>query len=93
MDDEGVNDETKRARFYLRFMRKVNKRPGGCWLWTGAVGSKDGVGIVTFNGKRYASHRASWEFRYGSIPQEHMILRTCGERLCVNPAHMEMVKR
>lgn len=90
---EVMDDSSRRAHFYLRFMRKVSKQNDGCWLWAGAVGSKDRVGVVTFKGKRYSAHRVSWEFKHGSIPQGVMIQRTCGERLCVNPEHMEMVER
>lgn len=70
-----------------RFWAKVER--GGddeCWIWTGATDSK-GIGIVHRLGSRFFAHRVAWEILRGPLDGA-LLRRRCGNKLCVNPAHM-----
>lgn len=79
-----------------RFWTKVRKEPKGCWIWLGTQ-TRDGygffaVGLIGDGSKKLASaHRWSYEHFIGPIPPALTIDHLCFARLCVNPAHMEVV--
>lgn len=64
----------------------------GCWEWTGYVGNK-GYGLLPVPGTRSSTtaHRMSYEIYVGEIPPLHHVHHACGNRLCVNPNHLEAV--
>lgn len=63
-----------------------------CWLWRGAT-TKRGYGKVTVNYKTVAVHRFVYESLVGSIPSGLQIDHICGNKLCVNPHHLEAVSQ
>lgn len=69
------------------FWSKVDKSPGGCWVWTGAYGS-GGRGAIKFNGKRRSAPRLSWEINRGPIPDGLCVLHRCDNPAYVNPSHL-----
>lgn len=69
-----------------RFWRRVDKTPGGCWVWT--AGSSRGFGIFHVGGVLKAAHRLSYENSNGPVPKGGIIRSTCGNKLCVNPEHL-----
>lgn len=81
-----------------RVLRRV-ARVGDCWLWTGAVKSTGyaqvTVGSLTDGTRRggQLAHRVVYEALVGRIPAEHDLHHTCGVRHCVNPAHLEPIRR
>lgn len=75
-----------------RFLRKVvYNSDTTCWDW---VGSKYRRGYGHFrrkiNGKwvMYKSHRYSYEFYNGPIPEGAFVCHKCDTPGCVNPAHL-----
>src|SRR5574341_701009 len=82
-----------------RFWNKVKiAGPDECWIWIGAV-SDNGYGkIGRRKGLKYTSeyaHRMSYELTYGPIlgPRNSVVNHICSNRLCVNPAHLELVEQ
>lgn len=69
------------------FWTHVDKRPGGCWLWTGNRRNQYGQFYV---GARVlvAAHRYSYELAHGSIPRGVFVCHHCDTPGCVNPDHL-----
>ena len=73
-----------------RFWKYVEKTDT-CWLWTGA---KDGggygvIGMGGVGGKDEKAHRLSYMIHKGPIPDGKLILHSCDNPPCVNPAHLD----
>lgn len=74
-----------------RFWEKVQKGSiEECWNWTGSYRS-DGYGQLNLGKTKEgtgASHRLSWKFHFGEIPNKLHVLHSCDNKLCVNPNHL-----
>jgi hypothetical protein len=68
-----------------RFWSKVHKGPS-CWRWL--AGGTLGYGAFRWNGRSSMAHRVSWELVNGPVPAGQVVLQTCGDKLCVKPAHL-----
>ena len=89
-------NETERARNRHRLLTCAAENPQtGCWDWRGQV-SNSGYGRVklgTADGNRMDSaHRASYLVFVGVIPDGMYVRQTCGNRLCINPDHLELLR-
>lgn len=66
------------------------KREDGCWIWQRAVNSA-GYGHRYRNGKHRYAHVDAYERANGVVVTATQdVHHTCGEKLCVNPAHLEL---
>lgn len=76
---------------------------GPCWIWTAAKAGS-GYGVFYWNGRQVGAHQAAYEIFREPIPDEmepdHLCHpgdgscakgTRCPHRLCVNPAHLELV--
>jgi hypothetical protein len=73
----------------IRFWSKV-ERGVGCWLWTARV-DRDGYGAFSVSRRIIVrAHRHSWELAFGPPAPGACVLHRCGERRCVNPAHLKL---
>lgn len=83
----------------LQIMSRVRARievcrVTGCWVWQGPTsgdGRGGGYGRMSLNGQTVAVHRVVFTHYYGYIPGRKHIDHKCGNRLCCNPLHLEMV--
>jgi hypothetical protein len=65
--------------------------PGsGCWTWQRST-SYNGYGQLWHDGRVQRAHRVFYQLYVGPIPTGLQIDHTCGNRLCVNPDHLEAV--
>lgn len=71
-----------------RWQKKIQIDGRGCWIWTGTL---DGQGYPTVKGR--SAVRAIYSMCRPAIPPDKMCRRECGQRLCVNPAHVTLVPR
>lgn len=78
----------------------TDRRPNGCWLWTGGHFPK-GYGVIQVDGKARSVHRVVWELDHGPIPDglviDHLCHNsdpdclggdTCLHRGRINPDHL-----
>lgn len=97
----GTTDDGPRARAPLseRIWRHIDKRgPSQCWPWTGKS-RNSGYGTVGvgpgYRGRHELAHRVIWEIFNGPLPELDgwhgaVIKHKCNNRLCCNPAHLEL---
>ena len=69
-----------------KFWQRVDKT-GNCWLWTGAQGP-NGFGVTRWEDRNQYAHRVAYELIKGAIPDGLMVLHTCDNPTCCNPAHL-----
>lgn len=72
-----------------RFWKKVRKESEtGCWVWIGAIGKRNGYGVIGAGPRIARAHRVSWELHFGPIPDGLHVLHTCDRPECVAPHHL-----
>lgn len=76
----------------VRFWRFVDKRgPSECWLYR-RYGNEN-YGRFSIGPRGAASvlaHRFSYEMHVGPIPSGMLVMHTCDQPFCVNPAHLKL---
>lgn len=72
------------------FMHRVEKRPHGCWLWTGVI-QAGGYGRFRTQNRGHMAHRWLYEQLVGPIPEGMQLDHLCRVRNCVRPDHLEPV--
>lgn len=73
---------------------QIDRRPSPCHLWTGptsGTGKGGGYGRMSLNGQTVAVHLVVFTHYYGYIPGKKQVDHLCNQRLCCNPAHLELV--
>ena len=83
------------ARNQQRILALVSKDPSsGCWLWRHQI-SNSGYGRIMLRGNdgsyMESAHRASYSAFIAPLADGAQVRQTCGNRLCVNPEHLELV--
>jgi len=69
-----------------RFFEKTRRiRSTKCLEWTAG---KSRYGYFFYQGKLEQAHRVAWKLAHGSIPLNHIIHHSCGNKLCVNVKHL-----
>lgn len=75
-----------------RVARKTDSSPGpaACWPWLGGCGGKGGP-MTSSGGRSLSARRIAWETARGEpVPDNRQVITTCGNPICLNPAHLEL---
>lgn len=64
----------------------------GCCLWLGSLNS-NGYPTYWGKGRPRQAYLVAWELEHGPIPDGKELDHLCRRRLCVLPAHFELVGR
>ena len=67
-----------------------------CWLWQGQI-SNSGYGRLNLPQqdslvKMVSAQSASYLAFLGTIPDGYLVKQRCGNRLCINPEHLELIE-
>lgn len=57
-----------------------------CWIWVGSISK--GIGRFSLNGEELTAKEAVYRLLVGGKHPRRLVPR-CGQKLCVNPHHME----
>lgn len=79
-----------------RIRQSIVQHPDtNCWLWIGQV-SNSGYGRIKLRDQdgtfMESAHRASYGAFIGTIPRDGIVRQSCGNRLCVNPDHLDLTR-
>lgn len=67
----------------------------GCWEWQGQISNTGRGRIMIQDGSRnrtVSAEDASYIAFLGEIPEGALVRQGCGNRLCINPEHLEVFK-
>ncbi len=78
-----------------RLLASIAREPSsGCWLWRGQI-SNSGYGRIMIRqasgNKMESAHRASYAAFVAPLSNNSIVRQRCGNRLCVNPEHLELI--
>ncbi len=67
----------------------------GCWIWDGQI-SNSGYGRIMElqadrRTKMVSAQTASYHAFIGAVPDGHLVKQSCGNRLCINPEHLQLL--
>lgn len=71
-----------------RVRKRMVKLTNGCWR-TDLRLSPSGFPRVTVHGRDVLARIVMWQEAYGPLPDGSELRAICGDRLCVNPEHMQ----
>lgn len=72
----------------------LDHKPSPYHLWTGpdsGTGRGGGYGRMSLDGQTVAVHLVVFTHYYGYIPGKKQVDHKCNQRLCCNPAHLQLV--
>ena len=90
---EHIKPWEKRNRRRRNFVRRLDRKPNGCWVWTGqrARRAQNDYPAVTIRdgGKHKQRSAFAWmvEEFFPEVTLPHRTSSTCGNSMCVNPLH------
>lgn len=84
---KGWNPGANRWKIFWRMVDR--KGPNECWPWALSVDER-GYGHVTVAGWHTTAHRAAYACINGRPPRNAVVMHTCDNPPCCNPAHLRI---
>lgn len=84
----------RRDRILKKVLDNCVENENGCLVWQGGTsgdGRGGGYGRICIDGATVATHRLVYVHFNGIIPPKKQVDHTCGNRLCCNHNHLELV--
>lgn len=71
------------------FMARCNVDPDtGCWVWQRSHHMQKGYGNFRWKKRTHSAHRESYRAHNGPIPDGMVVMHSCDNPACCNPAHL-----
>ncbi len=83
------SDYLERLKYEILMSFYINPI-SGCYEWSKSF-QRNGYGQKRAFGKMMPAHRASWIAFNGTIPSNVDVAHCCGNKSCVNPAHLKLL--
>lgn len=82
-------DVMTNAKLSDRFWSKVDRSggPHACWPWL-AKRARNGYGSFWYEGRNVSAHRVAHVLAHGPVPAGLLVMHSCDNRPCCNPAHL-----
>lgn len=86
-----------RAKLQTQLKARISLNPDTqCWEWQGQI-SNSGRGRTMIQDEHgttltVSAEDASYLAFFGAIPLKRLVRQTCGNRLCINPEHLELME-
>lgn len=95
MKQSNFTRTTKVRPLIVRIAEKIDRVPGGCWLWTGALNKNPNgypvIGAGNGSKRLIYVHRYMYALFTGTIPVGYEVDHTCQVTRCVKPTHLQAV--
>lgn len=94
MSDQQREQMTEQQRRLFDMARVLDD--SGCWIWQGQI-SNTGYGRLKAKDsdnqiKMMSAQSVSYQEFIKNVPEGHLVKQSCGNRLCINPDHLALIK-
>lgn len=79
--------ESDIRRFWSKVI--VTENINDCWYWNGANNKRYGLFTIG-KGSSYKSNRLAYFIHYKQDPEDKLVLHSCHNSMCCNPAHLSL---
>jgi hypothetical protein len=94
MAEQKAEQMTERQKRLYEMTQQLDDN--GCWIWQGQV-SNSGYGRLKIKDehnqvKMMSAQSVSYQYFIEDVPEGHLVKQDCGNRLCINPQHLSLMK-